>query len=169
MSFASYQLWLHWRLTGMHLARQFTDYEPGIHWPQVQMQSGVTGINTIRIYNPLKQALDHDPDGSFVRRWVPELRGVPAVHLHQPWTMDATTQQHSGCVLGSDYPLPIVDWQAAATVARDRLWAMRRQAGFAQAADSIQQRHGSRRAGLRRSGRSRQASAAVQQLSLDLS
>lgn len=169
MSVASYQLWLPWRDSGLHLARMFVDYEPGIHWSQCQMQSGTTGINTIRIYNPLKQALDHDPDGSFVRRWVPELRGVPAVHLHQPWTMDATTQQHSGCVLGSDYPLPIVDWQAAAAVARDRLWAMRRQAGFAQAADSIQQRHGSRRAGLRRSGRSRQASAAVQQLSLDLS
>jgi len=169
MSVASYQLWLPWRDSGLHLARMFVDYEPGIHWSQCQMQSGTTGINTIRIYNPLKQAQDHDPDGAFVRRWVPELRGVPPVHLHQPWTMDASTQRLSGCVLGCDYPQAIVDWQAAAAVARDRLWAMRQQAGFAEVADTIQQRHGSRRSGLRRSGRSRQATVAVGQLSLDLS
>jgi deoxyribodipyrimidine photo-lyase len=169
MSVASYQLWLPWRDSGLHLARMFVDYEPGIHWSQCQMQSGTTGINTIRIYNPLKQAQDHDPDGAFVRRWLPELRGVPAVHLHQPWTMDAATQQRSGCVLGRDYPQPIVDWQGAAAVARDRLWSLRRQAGFAEAADAIQHRHGSRRSGLRRSGRARKGLPDPQQLSLDFS
>jgi deoxyribodipyrimidine photo-lyase len=168
MSVASYQLWLPWRDSGLHLARMFVDYEPGIHWSQCQMQSGSTGINTIRIYNPLKQAQDHDPDGAFVRRWLPELRAVPAVHLHQPWTMDAAIQQRSGCVLGRDYPQPIVDWQGAAAVARDRLWSLRREAGFAEAADAIQHRHGSRRSGLRASGRSRKALPDPQQLSLDL-
>jgi len=49
VSFSSYHLWLHWREPGLHLARVFTDYEPGIHWSQVQMQSGTTGINTLRI------------------------------------------------------------------------------------------------------------------------
>ena len=77
MAVASYQLWLDWRATGPVLARLFTDYEPGIHWPQVQMQSGTTGINTIRIYNPVKQGLDQDPTGVFTRRWVPELAPVP--------------------------------------------------------------------------------------------
>ena len=60
MSFASYNLWLPWRDSGLHLARQFVDYEPGIHWSQCQMQSGSTSINTIRIYNPIKQGMDHD-------------------------------------------------------------------------------------------------------------
>ena len=70
MAVASYHLWLHWREPGLSLARLFTDYEPGIHWSQAQMQSGTTGINTVRIYNPVKQGYDQDPDGVFTRRWL---------------------------------------------------------------------------------------------------
>jgi deoxyribodipyrimidine photo-lyase len=87
MSFASYHLWLPWRETGLHLARKFVDYEPGIHWSQVQMQSGTTGINTTRVYNPIKQAQDHDPNGNFVRHWLPRMRAVPQPWLFQPWLM----------------------------------------------------------------------------------
>ena len=170
VSVASYQLWLPWRESGLHLARLFVDYEPGIHWSQCQMQSGTTGINTIRIYNPLKQGLDHDAEGQFIRRWLPELRQVPAVYLHQPWTMDPATQQRVGCVLGQSYPLPIVDWTAAAASARERIWGLREQEGFAAMADAIQQRHGSRRSGIQRSGSRAKATrqAAAGQLSLDL-
>ena len=71
VSVAAYPLWLHWRPVGEWLATQFLDYEPGIHWSQMQMQSGTTGINTTRVYNPLKQAQDHDPYGKFVKRWLP--------------------------------------------------------------------------------------------------
>ena len=76
-SVASYTLWLPWRASGAHLARQFLDYEPGIHWSQIQMQSGVTGINSVRAYSILKQSQDQDPDGEFIKRWVPELKDVP--------------------------------------------------------------------------------------------
>lgn len=78
VSVAAYPLWLHWRPVGEWLATQFLDYEPGIHWSQLQMQSGTTGINTTRVYNPIKQAQDHDPHGQFVKRWLPHIRHVPA-------------------------------------------------------------------------------------------
>jgi deoxyribodipyrimidine photo-lyase len=164
---SSYHLWLHWREPALHLARQFTDYEPGIHYPQMQMQSGVTGINTIRIYNPVKQGLDQDPDGHFTRRWLPELARVPAAHIHRPWTMDAAEQAAAGVVIGRDYPLPVVDPVEAARIARERIWAVRSGEGFERAADAIQERHGSRKAGLPDTGtRRRRAPAAAAQLGL---
>ena len=147
-SFAAYHLWLHWREPALHLARLFVDYEPGIHYPQMQMQSGTTGINTIRIYNPVKQSKDHDPDGAFIRRFVPELAGVPDHHVHEPWRMSAADQATSGCRIGRDYPAPIIDPEAAARAARERVWAVRREAGFGAIADAIQDKHGSRKSGL---------------------
>jgi len=131
---------LDWRVTGQHLARLFTDYEPGIHWPQVQMQSGTTGINTIRIYNPVKQGLDQDPDGVFTRRWVPELDLVPDTFLQEPWRWDGR-----GDVLGRIYPRPVMDLKIAVGEARDRVWAVRKGQGFAAQANRIVTKHASRK------------------------
>ena len=139
MAVASYQLWLDWRDTGAILARRFTDYDPGIHWPQVQMQSGSTGINTIRIYNPVKQGLDHDATGTFTRRWLPELADVPDAHLHEPWKWSGAQG-----LLGRRYPEPVVDMAAAQRAARDAVWALRRDAGHATEAAAIVAKHASR-------------------------
>lgn len=144
MAVASYTLWLHWRAPALFLARRFVDYEPGIHYPQAQMQSGVTGINTIRIYNAIKQGQDHDPQGRFIRTWVPALRAVPDERVHTPWKLGAGEQRR----FCPDYPAPLLDLTAANREARDRVWAVRRGDRFAQVADAIQDRHGSRKAGL---------------------
>jgi deoxyribodipyrimidine photo-lyase len=112
-SVASYTLWLPWQATGVHLANLFMDYEPGIHWSQVQMQSGVTGINSVRAYSVGKQSTDHDPNGDFIRRWVPELGEVPAEHIHQPWMMSKAEQEQYNCQIDLDYPAPIVDEKTA--------------------------------------------------------
>ena len=172
MSVASYHLWLPWQESGLHLARLFVDYEPGIHWSQCQMQSGTTGINTIRLYNPIKQGQDHDPEGQFIRRWLPELAAVPAVHLHEPWTMAQALQERIGCVLGVHYPLPIVEPKVAAREARDRIWALRKTPGFQEQAQEIVRQHGSRRGGNsghgRRSRRATGRRASTGQLELDL-
>jgi deoxyribodipyrimidine photo-lyase len=162
MSVASYHLWLDWRATGAVLARLFTDYEPGIHWPQVQMQSGTTGINTLRIYNPVKQGLDQDPTGAFIRRWLPELAAVPDAFVHEPWRWPEARQ-----VLGSRYPEPIVDPASAARAAREAVWARRRAAGFRERAAQVFDRHGSRKTPAPRSPRPRHA-VSSRQMTLDL-
>jgi deoxyribodipyrimidine photo-lyase len=140
MAVASYHLWLDWRVTGLHLARRFTDFEPGIHWPQVQMQSGTTGMNTVRIYNPVKQGRDQDPEGVFTRRWVPELAAVPDAFLQEPWRWAG-----AGQVLGRAYPAPVVDVTEAARQARDRVWAVRRGGAFRQEAARVVDKHASRK------------------------
>ncbi|MEI7962766.1 MAG: FAD-binding domain-containing protein [Verrucomicrobiota bacterium] len=84
VSFASYALNLDWRLFAPHLARTFLDYEPGIHYSQLQMQSGTTYGSPPRIYNPIKQSLEKDPSGEFIRRWIPELRDLSGEAIHLP-------------------------------------------------------------------------------------
>jgi deoxyribodipyrimidine photo-lyase len=141
MSFVSYQLWFNWRRPGVHLARLFTDFEPGIHYPQVQMQSASTGVNTARIYNPLKQSHDQDPEGVFIRTWVPELAGLPTAALHAPWERGVDVE-----ALG--YVARIVDHEQAGRMARERIWSPRKGTAYRAVADAIQARHGSRRSGL---------------------
>ena len=150
VSFASYDLWLHWREPGVFLARQWLDYEPGIHYSQMQMQSGTTGINTVRIYDPTKQAHDQDPDGEFIRRWVPELVNVPRAYIHEPWRMPTDVQHKHNCVLGRTYPLPLVDHMSAARVAHTRIAALRRRTATKEQSRAVLLRHGSRKEASRR-------------------
>ena len=71
--------------------------------------SGADAQPFFRIFNPLSQSKKHDPDGAYIRRWVPELAGLPTKHLHAPWQAPADVLRQSGVVLGETYPRPIVD------------------------------------------------------------
>ena len=151
MAVASYHLRLDWRQSGLVLARLFTDYEPGIHWPQVQMQSGTTGTNIPRIYNPVKQGHDQDPDGAFIRRWLPELAALPIQHLHQPWLAPPEVRAALA------YPAPFLGHEDAARAARAAITAIRHDPGHVAPARAILARHGSRKAGLPDANRRRAA------------
>lgn len=147
VSFASYQLWLHWRKPAMFLARHFLDFEPGIHFSQVQMQSGTTGINAIRIYSPIKQVLDQDPSGQFIRQYVPELARVPSEYLAEPHKMPQNVQRESGCIIGTHYPEPIVDHAVVFKLARERYGVFKKSVSTLLETEKpkVLQRHASRK------------------------
>lgn len=150
VSFASYNLWLDWRLTSKFLSKYFIDYEPGIHYNQFQMQSGVTGINAIRIYNPVKQQADHDANGLFVKRWIPELKNVPNDYLQYPHLMSESLQKQTGCIIGKSYPKPIVDLKLSSLSARKKIFSIKALAITKKESKLAYEIHGSRRKTRRR-------------------
>ena len=136
-SFACHGLRLPWQTVLAPLARLWTDYEPGIHVSQIQMQAGVVGINTIRVYSPAKQLRDQDPDLEWTRSWLPELRDAPAetlLHLGEP-----------NGPLWPGYAIPVVDFAAESRQMKDVLYGRRDSPEGIAAAEIIQKRHGSRR------------------------
>jgi deoxyribodipyrimidine photo-lyase len=86
-SFATNTLLLDWREVGYVLARYFIDYEPGIHWSQMQMQSGLVSHRHIPIYDVMKQGLMHDEEGAFIKAFIPALKKVDIPFIFQPWTL----------------------------------------------------------------------------------
>jgi len=115
-----------WRTGVYHFAKLFLDYEPGIHYPQFQMQAGTTGTNTVRIYNPIKNSEAHDPEGIFIKKWIPELGNVPLAFIHEPSKMTALDQSFCGVTIGKDYPLPLVNLTTTGKIARDKIWGHRK-------------------------------------------
>ncbi|NVK25625.1 MAG: deoxyribodipyrimidine photo-lyase [Gammaproteobacteria bacterium] len=141
VSFLCHHLEVDWREGVKHLASVFLDFEPGIHYSQFQMQAGVTGINTIRIYNPIKQGQEKDPNGDFIKHWIPELSGLPATLIHTPWLLTPMEQMMFELELGVDYPMPIVDIEQSYKQAQQLLWSWRNKPKVVMEGQRILQRH----------------------------
>lgn len=110
-SFACKDLWLDWRQVHDFFSENFIDAEPasmigGIQWAY---SIGTDAQPYFRVFNPWTQGEKFDPDGEYIRRWVPELQDVPDQYIHEPHKMPENVQHDADCIIGEDYPEPAVD------------------------------------------------------------
>ena len=141
VSFFTHNLWQPWQEASKFLSKVFLDFEPGIHFPQLQMQAGETGINALRIYNPIKNGIEHDPEANFISKWVPELKGLPINFRHEPFKLTLLEQKLYGFKMGKDYPKPIVDISTTRKKASDTIWGMRKDKDVIQESYRILNKH----------------------------
>lgn len=141
VSFWTHNLQQPWQPAADHLSKQFLDFEPGIHFPQIQMQAGTVGYHTLRVYNPVKQAEDHDPEALFIKKWVPELAKLPSLFAREPWQMTPIECLMEEFQLGENYPFPICDVEESSRFAKNEIHRIKTSAEARMYAQKISQVH----------------------------
>lgn len=141
VNFLTHHLNIEWHDDVTHLAQLFLYFYPAIHYSQFQVQAGVTSINTIRLYNPTKQAKEHDPDGEFIHKWIPELANIPVPLLFEPWTLTELEVVMYQLDNNSCYLYPIIDLERSAKNARERLWGWKARKDVKSEVNAILNRH----------------------------
>ncbi len=144
-SFSGYCLHNQWTDTAEWLRTLFIDFEPGIHYPQIQMQSGLTGINVLRVYNPIKQGKDYDYNCGFIKHWIPPLRNIPNQLAHEPWLITKADQIKYGLQIGRDYPPPIVNYHNNIKIITKKIYDIRKNPEVKKISKEIFEKHGSRK------------------------
>jgi deoxyribodipyrimidine photo-lyase len=117
-SFLVKDLHVDWRWGERYFADHLNDFDLAANnggW-QWAASTGCDAQPYFRIFNPVTQSEKFDPDGKFIRKYVPELARVPSKLVHAPWTMRGVDQETAGCVIGRDYPAPIVDHARARAI-----------------------------------------------------
>jgi len=145
VSFLTHHLFQHFSTIGPWLARQFLDFEPGIHYGQMQMQAGFTGTNTVRVYNPVKNSHDHDSEAVFIKKYVPELRELPVNLALEPWAITPMEKKLYSFTYGKDYPERIVDISETRKFALQKLYGQRKSDLARAEKERILERHTIRR------------------------
>jgi deoxyribodipyrimidine photo-lyase len=141
MSFFTHHLWQPWQDGSAHLAQQFLDFEPGIHYPQLQMQAGETGINIVRVYSPVKNSLEHDPEALFLKKWLPELAHLPLPYIHEPWKITAMERQLYNFRIDRDYVERIVEVTLSRKRAQNTLYGIQKAVKSRQESQRIIAKH----------------------------
>ncbi len=109
-SFLTKNLGINWQMGAEWFESQLIDYDVCSNWGNWNYTAGVgNDARGFRFFNILKQAQDYDPEGIYVKHWLPELASLPATKVHEPWKLLPVEQQRFGVKLGMDYPRPVVD------------------------------------------------------------
>lgn len=121
ISVLTHHFWLDWRRGATHLAQQFLDFEPGIHFLQCQIQATCTGFHKIQVCDPIKMSIAQDPQGFFIKQWLPELAVLPTPLCHEPWRISALEQSWYGFVPNEHYRIPLIDLVKTKKYAEEQL------------------------------------------------